>query len=98
MNRITVKTSFSRECRGSATPRRRFWWRREMQNARSGAGRSPLAALWVSVARSAGRVVWRSYTGANSGILFAALLITVAIFGVLLRDEGFFTVDNLLNI
>jgi ribose transport system permease protein len=69
-----------------------------MQNTRSGAGRSPLAALWVSVARSAGRVVWRSYTGANSGILFAALLITVAIFGVLLRDEGFFTVDNLLNI
>jgi ribose transport system permease protein len=42
--------------------------------------------------------VWRSYTGENAGILFGAMLITVAIFGVLLREEGFLTVDNLLNI
>src|SRR5260370_11122733 len=69
-----------------------------MQNSRSRAPRGPLAAIGISVARSAGRVVWRSYTGENSGILFAALLLVVAIFGVLLSDAGFLTFDNLLNI
>lgn len=69
-----------------------------MQSGRSQAGRGPLAAIWIPVARSAGRVVWRSYTGENSGILFAALLLVVAIFGVLLSDAGFLTFDNLLNI
>src|SRR5260370_17361955 len=69
-----------------------------MQNSRSRAPRGPLAAIGISVARSAGRVVWRSYTGENSGILFAALLLVGAIFGVLLSDAGFLTFGNLLNI
>src|SRR5437773_2274054 len=54
--------------------------------------------VWVPVVRATGRVAWRSYTGENSGILVGAMLVTVAIFGVLLRDEGFLSVDNLLNI
>lgn len=69
-----------------------------MQTTRPQMPRSPLAAVWVPAARNTGRVVWRAYTGENSGILFTALLIVVAIFGFLLRDEGFLTVDNLLNI
>ncbi len=69
-----------------------------MPEIRPGAPRSPLAAIWVPVARSAGRSAWRAYTGENSGILFTALLIVVAIFGFLLRDQGFLTIDNMLNI
>jgi ribose transport system permease protein len=60
--------------------------------------RSALNSVMTSIARSAGRVAWRTYTGENAGILLIAMLVIVAIFGVWLREEGFFTLANFLNI
>jgi ribose transport system permease protein len=57
-----------------------------------------LDTVWVYPAKWIGRVIWRSYTGENAGILILAMLVTIGVFGILLRDEGFLTSSNLLNI
>jgi len=66
--------------------------------AGAGVRRQGLRVAWVPVARGAGRVAWRSYTGENAGILVAAMLVIVGVFGIVLRDQGFLTSSNLLQI
>jgi ribose transport system permease protein len=55
-----------------------------------------LALLYL--ARASGRALWRTYTGENSGILVVAMLVTIAVFAILLRNQGFLTSSNLLDI
>ena len=44
------------------------------------------------------RVLWRAYTGQNSGVLILVVLVTIGVFGFFLRDTTYLSANNLLNI
>lgn len=62
--------------------------------APAGVGEEPLAR-WRQGARD---IAARAYRGENSGLLLLVMLVTVAIFGILLRDTSFLGTSNLVSI
>jgi ribose transport system permease protein len=56
------------------------------------------ASLWLRFRRFLGTIAWGAYRGDNPGLLIGAMLIVIAVFAYLLRDTGFMTPINLLNI
>jgi len=63
------------------------------------ATQAPAVASTSDRWRGAGRdVLARAYRGENSGLLFVVLIVTVAVFGFLLRDTTFLSSSNLLSI
>jgi ribose transport system permease protein len=52
----------------------------------------------VRVRRSLGQAAWGAYRGDNPGILIGAMIVIIAVFAYLLRDTGFMSTFNLLNI
>jgi ribose transport system permease protein len=58
-------------------------------------GRPPLGARATQYGKD---VLWRAYTGENSGILIAIVVVTIALFGVYLRETDYLSAQNLLSI
>lgn len=57
-----------------------------------------VSRLWLRLRRSVGMIAWGAYRGDNPGLLIGAMLIVIAVFAYLLRDTGFMSPINLLNI